>query len=190
MKKLVLLLIAAVCMGMGTLAQNTSLLVPQKGIGAKYGTRDPMTCSSKKEPAKGAPSPELATQYVICGKTGEREVSDQTLYLMQDVQVEVGNGRSFQGGGLSDINMRDIDPSLPVYPIRGKYTLYRCTKLGMFGGDPGKNCWIYDHPEAEGACYKTTFGDWSCKMADMSKGTNPRRTNNGKGVPMTFPGPK
>jgi hypothetical protein len=29
----------------------------QTGAGAKYGSRDPFVCKSKKEPATGAPSP-------------------------------------------------------------------------------------------------------------------------------------
>jgi hypothetical protein len=165
-------------------------LVPQASVGRAYGTRDPLACTSKKEPARGAPSAEQARQYFICGKSGDRESRD-TLFLVENVRAEVGKGRPFQGGNLADINMHDIDPSLPVYPIRGAYVLYSCRKLNqrLYGQRAEDQCMIWDHPNAEGACYTTTFGDWNCKMADSTRGTK-ARVKPGTNSPGWFPGPR
>ncbi len=165
----------AVAIVSGTL----TLCLPQNawaGIGSKYAARDPVTCSSTKEPAKGAPSAQQAANYVRCHDEGED--SFHHLILEQDVKVEIGKGRPFQGGRLSDINMHDVDPSELVYPIRGSYMMYQCSNIAP--GDPwqsiyaaGKNCAIYDHKNAVGSCWKTTFGDWKCTMGDPNANITP-----------------
>ena len=38
----------------------------QPGSGKPYETRDPFTCKSKKDPAKGAPSSTQLKNYVLC----------------------------------------------------------------------------------------------------------------------------
>jgi hypothetical protein len=140
----------------------------QTGVGAKYGSRDPFVCKSKKDPAKGTPSPSQIKDYVRCDvQLGEGvHIPGNNLYLLDNVQVEIGKGRPYQ---VSDMNLRDIDSSQPVYPIRGSYDKYQC---GVVSADihyqRGKNCRIYRHPHATGICYKTTFADWDCMMIDES----------------------
>jgi hypothetical protein len=134
----------------------------QTGLGARFGARDPFVCKSKKEPAQGAPSPSQARDYVKC--TSENVVGSMgpKLYLMENVQVEIAKGRSFQP---SDLNFPDIDNSQLLYPIRGSYDWYVC-HINEVGFPPGENCNIYKEPSATGYCYKTTFGDWNCTMVD------------------------
>ena len=156
----------------------------QAGIGAKYATRDPATCVSKTEPEKGAPTSEQAKRYVICGsayRTAEGVDGYHRMILMENVRVEVGKGRPFQGGGYSDINMHDIDPRFPVYPIRGSYDMYQCSNIAVGDpwkslSEPGKNCNVYEEHHATGSCYKTSFGDWDCSMNDFNMG-GPVRQN-------------
>jgi hypothetical protein len=71
---------------------------------------------------------------------------------------------------------RKLDPSKPVYPIRGSYDKYQCDalnpKLGMKGRNAGDNCSVYPNPKAEGICYTTTFGEWDCLMQDHEISVN------------------
>jgi hypothetical protein len=70
-----------------------SALTAQEGIGAKYGSRNPRTCSSMKQPVKGALSADLATQYTACPL--EKEINGNTLYLVENLKVEVGGGTRY-----------------------------------------------------------------------------------------------
>jgi hypothetical protein len=136
----------------------------QTGAGAKYGSRDPFVCKSKKEPLKGAPSPSQIRDYVKCSSEHLVGSMGPKLYLLENVQAEVGKPRLFQA---SDINFPDIDNSQPLYPIRGSYDWYVC-HANEVGFPPGRNCNIYREPSSTGVCYKTTFGDWNCTMADRT----------------------
>jgi hypothetical protein len=97
---------------------------------------------------------------------GEK-VYGRNLYLFENVQAEIGKGRPFRGGGLSggaDINMADADPSEPVYPIRGSFSQWQCANPKTSISPEGQNCDLLSIPKASGVCYKTTFGDWVCRM--------------------------
>lgn len=147
------------------LSGASPLLNAQQGIGAQYFTRDPITCSSKKAPASGPPSPAQAALYVRCDPSGEGLYGGY-LFLLENVQVEIGKGRPFQYG--SDIGMSEIDPSQPVYPIRGSFQRYQCSSSKAGPYKRGSNCTLITTPQAKGACFKTTFGDWTCKMASVN----------------------
>lgn len=173
-KKLVLAL--SVLLGLGAALMNgcgsgpsndpadPNNLQPQAGVGAKYGTRDPFTCKSTKAPTHGAISPEWAAQYVKCSAEGE---TGGMLYLLKNVNVEVGSERAFNPN--SD-DYTDIDQSSPLYPIRGSFTRFQCGTVsrGSFMPNAGKNCNSGDQPNATGMCYRTTFGDWRCSMTDLT----------------------
>jgi hypothetical protein len=137
--------------------------VAQAGSGAKYGSRDPKPCP----PANfgGAPSAGQASQLFTCAT--EKDTGD-TIYLVGNVQVQVASSsRSFQPGD----SYNDIDPHKPIYPIRGSFTYYSCRKqfnIDASHTNVGKNCSILQQPHAQGICYKTAFGDWTCKMTDPS----------------------
>src|ERR1035441_8983724 len=77
----------------GTFAQD------KKGQGARFDTRDPTSCASRKEPTKGALTADQAKQYWLCEaevmvKAGSPE-NDQ-LKLRTNVIVEVGKGRPYR----------------------------------------------------------------------------------------------
>ncbi len=137
----------------------------QPGIGAKFGSRDPQTCASQKEPARGAPTGAQLREYFICDServTGSAS-SSRLLYLVTGVNVEVAKGRPFN---MATDSWSDIDTSQMVYPVRGAYTQWQCVELGKINGDRGKNCTKWEYPHASGVCYKSTFGDWHCKLYD------------------------
>ena len=144
----------------------------KKGIGARFDTRDPQSCASRKAPAKGAPTADQAKQYFLCQaeymeKAGSPE-NDQ-LNLRTNVSVEVGKGRPFNiitDSGCTPCNL--IDPSQTVYPIRGSSTFWTCGSvhpLGAIGVAAGKNCAKGEDSGATGMCFKTTFGEWYCPMS-------------------------
>ena len=162
MKKTVLLLLPLLVSVVGY-AQTTSVLAPQKGVGTLYGTRDSVACKSKKEPAKGGPSAELATDYVRCGREGV-STSDHSLTLWEKVQLDIGKGRPYQA---SDSRLQEIDPAEPVFPIRATFDLYRCfdpARMTPVQPGPGHNCNFNPNVHGTGVCYKTTFSDWNCEM--------------------------
>lgn len=127
--------------------------------GAKYGARDPRTCEPDKSPTLTAAT---ASKLFTCSQ--EKDAGDY-LYLIADLKLEMGAARKYQ---TSD-TYADIDPTLMVYPIRGTFTRYQCSRQFNIDADHsnlGKNCTAYPQPQAQGLCYHTTFGDWSCKMFD------------------------
>lgn len=127
----------------------------QGPIGAKFGTRDPMTCSSTKEPVNGPISAEQAMLYFMCWREGDHD----GLVLIENLKLTVGKGHM---PSLSESDT-DMDRDSPIYPIRGSFTLYNCY---TFRSAPGRNCTATDEPAATGTCYKTSFGDWHCNMED------------------------
>jgi len=146
------------------------------GVGAKYGARDPRTCSSRTAPAHGAPSAEQARQYVIC----ELEQGDgrSPLLLVTNVKVQVAAVSHPPNQFVQESAAATIDPREPVWDLRGSFTSYRCDSLSslMAGNDFARthNCWVIEQPVATGYCFKDTFGDWHCGM--MGTSTN-WRTN-------------
>ena len=171
------------------LGVNGAFAQDKKGIGARFDTRDPTSCASRKEPAKGAPTAAQAKQYFLCQaeymeKAGEPH--NDTLSLRTNVIVEVGKGRPFNiitDSGCTPCNL--IDPSQTVYPIRGSSTFWDCHSVHPLGGinvAAGKNCSKGEDSGATGMCFKTTFGDWYCPMG----GTLTFEA----GMNILFPGPK
>jgi hypothetical protein len=151
---------------------GTAILAFGQGAGKPYGSRDPFVCKSKKDPANGAPSPGQIKDYVKCSSENVVGSMGPKLYLLENVQAEVGKGRPFQP---SDLNFPDIDNSQLLYPIRGSYDWYVC-HINEVGFPPGKNCNIYKESAATGFCYKTTFNDWNCTMVDrLAVGRGPER---------------
>ena len=153
----------------------------ENGIGSDYGSRDPRTCQDAKSPSRGAPSAAQATQYTICGL---EHVEGAYLYLAEDVTVQVGKGRPYSA--LSEPFASDIDTKSLVYPIRASFQQYQCGHEHKDPGSPiynlNKNCTISPEPTAEGKCYKTSFGDWSCLITS--------RTSDYKTTKRDMPPPK
>ena len=165
MNKQTMLVVLVVLCGTGVLAYG------QPGAGKPYDARDPFICKSKKDPAKGAPSPGQVKDYIQCANEG----ITAGLLLVENVQVEIGKSRPYSSG--SDSGGGEIDPAQPVYPVRGTWDYYTCwiphpgsTVYPVYSGDKGKNCNVNKAAAFAGACYKTSFGDWSCRVrpADFS----------------------
>ena len=142
----------------------------QKGSGGKFSARDARTCPSRKEPRNGAPSAAQLKQYVICDMEYVQAAgaSGALLYLVGNVNIEVGKGRPFNI--LTD-SFPDVDPSQTVYPIRGTFMQWQCAEPqkpipGVTNAPVvGKNCFKYETPStASGISYKDTFGDWHTKI--------------------------
>jgi hypothetical protein len=135
-------------------------------VGAKYGTRDPRTCGSRTAPAHGAPSAEQAKQYVIC----ELEQGDgqHPLFLVNNVQVQVAAVSHPPNQLVKEITAATMDPSEPIWDIRGSFTIYRCDALASLTAQNdfarSHNCWVSVQPKGTGYCYKDTFGDWHCGL--------------------------
>ena len=137
----------------------------QPGSGKPYESRDSLTCKSKKEPAKGAPSGSQLKEYVQCAN---EKVAGGYILLFQNVQVEIGTSRPYNAW--SDSGNSSIDNFQPVYPIRGSYDLYSCRPPGSMGFPAGKNCNVRKAAEFTGTCFKTTFNDWSCPVKSVGDG--------------------
>lgn len=139
----------------------------------RFGARDQRTCDDTKAPAKGAITAALALKYLNCQMEG---VWSGNLYLVENVKVEVGGGVPYTPnlGAFDSINVR-----VPLYPIRGSFVKYQCKDLETeHVGPPDTNCNTYNNPKATGYCYKTTFGDWKCNMADRSANKKENYRNN------------
>ncbi len=151
-----------------TFTLMTSVASAQQAVGAKYGTRDPQTCLSQKEPTKGALTPQQATKYLTCGVESE---SRGLLYLMQDVKVEIGKGTPYRD--LASIHRPgNADTDGLVYQLRGSYKTYQCAPLQQKApyqeANAGKNCILYSEPKATGSCFRDNFGEWVCKWGFAS----------------------
>ncbi len=145
------------------LAFGTAVAQEKKSVGAKYGSRDPQTCADMKAPARGAITAALAAKYFICASEKEE---GQYLYLVENVKVEVGGGIPY-AAIIGHRSFPEVDVKHPVYPIRGSHTQYQCHAESDYY-EPGKNCNRYEHRNAKGYCYKTTFGDWQCFQSELS----------------------
>jgi hypothetical protein len=156
-----------------TTAALARLPRPGKGPGSRYGTREPKTCVSRKEPAGWALSPVQARQYFIC----EVEVEGVTgLVLVTNVSIEVAPGRAYNHN--TDSGHFGIDPKQTVNDIRGSYTHYDCNQPVARENAFARthNCSAFDEPAAQGLCFKDTFGDWHCIMHDLHADImNPRQ---------------
>lgn len=128
----------------------------QKGIGKKYGTRDPRTCTNTAAPTTGAITADLAAKYLMCQREGE---ASDLLYLIDDARVQVGGGINYASIRASRV-LYEIDVNHPVYPIRGTYTKNVCSRI--YDENAKSNC-TTETVKADGYCYKTTFGDWQCR---------------------------
>jgi hypothetical protein len=135
----------------------------------KYDARAPRTCSKVTSP----PSAAQAAVLVQCTMDAE---SYTGLGLIQDVKVDMGSSRPFVY--YTDAGLAGIDLNAKVYELRGSYTGYFCNLVSANLNGPGKNCIKSVVPKAQGWCWKTTFGDWSCKLQggapDMVNGPGPK----------------
>ena len=135
----------------------------------EYDARAPRTCSKVTSP----PTAAQAAVMVQCSMDG---LSPTGLALTQDVQLEMGAPRPFVYN--TDAGLAGVDLNAQVYPLRGSYTGYFCTKWGGTLVPIGHNCVVSAVPVAQGWCWKTSFGDYSCKLQGgapkMTAGAGPK----------------
>jgi len=164
-----------------------NVLVPQKGLGAKFQARDPYTCSSTTEPKTGPVSADLARQYLICKI--EQVNGAGLLFLLDNVKIEVGKPI----GKARDVLIinHDADPDGLIYPIRGSYDQYICFAVDHGLHRSGQNCSVTQETHAKGDCHRTSFGDWSCYMDGMGPSLDgrppPGYVVSGGGAPAAIP---
>lgn len=146
-------------------------------VGEEFGARDPATCSDTSQPTSGSIPWGLAATYFSCAEEG---LFGGNLYLIDELRIEVGSPIPYVS---IEVDLYSIDVTAPAYPIRGSYVKYQCRSLKTENiGMEGANCTSYDHPNAVGYCYRTTFADWRCFMADKNN-NNPQYVQHGVAPP-------
>lgn len=136
----------------------------------EYQARAPRKCAAVTK----HPSAAEATVLVQCTMDA---LSDTGLGLIQDVKLQMGSSRPFVYW--TDAGLAGIDLKADVYPLRGSYTGYFCNLISNMA-PAGQSCIKSVVPEAQGWCWKTSFGDWKCKM----QGGAPKMEN--AAAPTTF----
>jgi hypothetical protein len=141
---------------------------------ADYQSRAPRKCSS----VTSAPSVAQAAVMVQCTMDS---LSAFGVGLVQDVNIEMGKARPFVYS--SDAGLSGIDLDAKVYPLRGSYTSYLCNKISNMS-TVGNSCMKSPVPMAVGWCWKTSFGDYKCKLQGAPGGSLPK--SEFAGAPTTF----
>jgi hypothetical protein len=136
----------------------------------EYQARGPRTCSKVTKP----PSAAQATVLVQCTMDS---LSYTGLGLIQDVKLDIGSSRPFVYW--TDAGLEGIDLKADVYPLQGSYTGYFCRLISNMA-PAGQSCIKSVVPKAQGWCWKTSFGEWKCKM----QGGAPNMENSA--APTTF----
>ena len=128
-----------------------------------YQARAPRTCATVTSP----PNLSQATVMVQCTMDA---TSAFGVGLVQDVKLEMGKARPFLYS--SDAGLSGIDLTATVIPLRGSYTGYLCNKISNMA-PAGKSCMKSPVPMAVGWCWKTSFGDYKCKLQGAPGGSLP-----------------
>ncbi len=129
-----------------------------------FGTRSIRACG---DPVKSQPNTKQIEELIRC--KFEKKSTDR-ITLVEDIKVEAGKTRAYNQ--FNDGYASGIDTDAKVLPIRGSLTTYQCNKLVKDDGpyqkdNHGRNCLVVKQPNAEGKCFKTTFGDWWCGMQEL-----------------------
>lgn len=119
-----------------------------------FKTRGPKTCNSVTSVPTVAQIPAL----IQC--TFEQKTA-YDISLVTNIKVQTGGFRAYSQ--FQDGYATSIDTSAKVMPIRGSMVQWLCSQDR---DNPGANCSRVVKPQAEGECWKTTFGDWKCSMLD------------------------
>ena len=161
--------VVAICLGIA------SALCAQQpgGIGAKFGTHDPLTCPSRKLPTSGAISSAQATRYFTCEieKLQDYSTRPPELIVVDKASFHVIKQVSYVAayGLFPSLRLSDADINQPLYVIQGGYDLYSCDPVD--GGNARQNCVVSPTPNNAGVCYKTQSQDWRCIVQPTSMPT-------------------
>jgi len=127
----------------------------------QYQSRAPRTCAKVTSP----PSAAQAAVLVQCTMEADSAFG---VGLVQDVKPEIGKSRPFVYW--TDAGLPGIDLEARVYPLEGSYTAYLCRTINNMS-PAGKNCTKVVYSTSTGWCYKTSFGDWKCRMQGAAQQT-------------------
>jgi hypothetical protein len=151
------------CHGAGGQASASGLSGPATML-ADYQSRAPRTCT----PVTSAPSLAQASAMVQCQMDA---TSAFGVGLVQDVNIQLGKSRAFLYS--SDAGLSGVDVDAQVIPLRGSYTSYLCNKISNMSV-AGQSCMKSPVPMAVGWCWKTSFGDYKCKLQGAPGGSLPK----------------
>ena len=129
-------------------------------INPLFGARDPRKCAAVKH----KPSEAEAAAMSQCAK---ENATNEMLLLWQNVQVQMGGSRPYAYN--SDSHYNNIDTTAALYPIRVTGDVYAC-------GRESTTCVVQHATNSDGACYRTTFGDWNCWFGGLDT-LDPSSTN-------------
>ena len=138
-------------------------------------TRTPhMTCPK----VRSMPNAEQIKALVECDD--EHASNNNLIYLDVNLQVQAGSTRRYTQ--FADGYATTIDTTAPVLPIRGTLDSYQCAPLSRYTNkgptydtdNTGKNCVISPVRQAQGTCYRTTFGVWLCHRAESPSSATDR----------------
>lgn len=128
-------------------------------MNAALGARHIRTCSEVTH----VPSPAEAGALIQCFQESEDRDGD---YLFENLQVRFGGPRPYIYN--QDSHLTNIDTTLKVYPIRVTGDWYGC--------HGGGKCTVQHFVNQDGACWKTTFGDWNCHTSGGYQYRDPNET--------------
>lgn len=138
---------------------DTSIAKPTAFL-PEFGVRDARSCNRLTTKPTAAQIPTL----IQCAK--DNHSSRDFISIWEDITVETGSMRPYNYN--RDHHYSGIDTTSQLLPIRGTMTQVSCSAISrMRPSNEGKNCMITVMPTAEGDCFKTSFGDWSCDMEDF-----------------------
>jgi hypothetical protein len=137
----------------------------------QYQSRAPRTCAKVTSP----PSIAAASVLVQCSMEAD---TDFGVGLVEDLKIEMGKPRPFVYN--TDAGLPGIDLTAQVYPLQGDYTAYLCRTINNMS-PAGANCMKTVMTSAQGWCYKTSFGDYKCRMQGGASQMIP-----GQPAPTTF----
>jgi hypothetical protein len=138
------------------------LIEAQTVMLAKYGSRSPTICPSRKDPSRGASSSAQAVQYFVRDNEVLQELGTRnTVFLVTDVKVEIGKARPFDMSKDTPPAYHGISTVEKVYEITGSFIKWTCA---VAGPETGKNCMRSVQDQAVGICYKDWSADWHCRM--------------------------
>ena len=144
--------------------------------GNRFGARNPrISCA----PVKSMPNIDQIKALVQCDD--EYHSNNNLIYLDENLSVQAGGTRRYSQ--FSDGYATGIDTDAPVLPIRGSLDSYQCAPLSKFTNtgtvydtdNTGKNCVITPIRQAQGTCYRTTFGDWLCHLNEGGDSSTDKR---------------
>jgi hypothetical protein len=150
-------LVIGLCAGFLSAAMGGSAWAAEDSI-TDYGVSPAILCPTITH----APSASEAALLIACS-TSYDNFNHAAVYRTFNVRIQVGKPRAY---AIGDPGGNEIDPSSPVYPIRGQRTLSLCSPISDYMKNAGKNCSESDF-QGDGICYLTPYADWKCALGGI-----------------------